>query len=153
APDDLTPLLECVEVEDGDFLAHFGYDNPNADAVVSPADNAFSPPPGDRGQPTTFAPGRFEDVFQVESQGGSLTWSVTGNHVTATRDSARCQASITVVKKLNPSNDDGRFALQIDGQTAGGASDVGDGGTTGTIAVDAGDHTVGEAAVTGTDLG
>jgi hypothetical protein len=149
----LTPTLRCVEVTPGGgFLAHFGYDNPNAEAVQSPSENYFSPPPEGRGQPTTFQPGTVEDAFQVQSTGESLTWHLTGNQVTASGDSTHCQASITVVKQLNPSDDPGRFALQIDGTTAGGAEAVGDGGTTGTIAVNSGQHTVGEAAAPGTDL-
>lgn len=152
-PAALTPTLECVEPLSGDgFLAHFGFRNPNAQAVESPSPNSFAPPPADRGQPTTFQPGAVADAFQVESGGGSLTWTLTANHLTATSGAKRCQASVTIVKKLNPSDDDGRFALQIDGKTAGGAEAVGDGGTTGTIAVDAGDHTVGEVAAPGTDL-
>ena len=43
--------------------------------------------------------------------------------------------SITVVKRLVPPRTPGRFALQIDGEVAGGAAAVGDDGTTGTIAV------------------
>src|SRR5262249_13780478 len=67
-------------------------------------------------------------------------------------DSPLCQASITVVKQLNPSGDPGRFNLEIDGETAGTGGAVGDGGTTGTIAVDTGERTVGESGATGTDL-
>src|SRR5262249_40815211 len=64
----------------------------------------------------------------------------------------RCQASITIVKLLEPENDPGRFSLEIDGEVAGGASSVGNGGTTGSIAVDAGQRTVGESANPGTEL-
>jgi hypothetical protein len=53
---------------------------------------------------------------------------------------------------LHPSADPGRFNLEIDGATAGGAAAVGDGGTTGTIAVSSGQHTVGESAASGADL-
>ena len=53
---------------------------------------------------------------------------------------------------LNPSSDDGRFTLELDGKPAGGAAAVGNGGTTGTIAVDSGSHTVGESGAGGTDL-
>ena len=53
---------------------------------------------------------------------------------------------------LNPSSDDGRFTLELDGKPAGGAVAVGDGGTTGTIAVESGSHTVGESGAGGTDL-
>jgi hypothetical protein len=52
---------------------------------------------------------------------------------------------------LHPSDDPGRFNLEINGATAGGAAAVG-GGTTGTIAVSSGQHTVGESAASGTDL-
>jgi hypothetical protein len=76
----LTPILECVEsTSGGGFLAHFGYDNPNSDPVVAPLENAFMPPPANRGQPTVFKPGRVKDAFQVESDGSSLTWTLTGN--------------------------------------------------------------------------
>ena len=81
-----------------------------------------------------------------------MTWHLTGNQVTATAGSTRCQGSITIVKILNPKTDPGRFNLEIDGQTAGGAARVGDGGTTGTVAVDSGSHSVGESAAQGTDL-
>ena len=62
------------------------------------------------------------------------------------------QGTITVVKDLNPSSDTGLFNLQIDGVTQASAINVGDGGTTGAIAVGPGDHTVGETAGTGTSL-
>jgi hypothetical protein len=148
----LTPILECVEATDGGFLAHFGYDNPNAEPVVEPFENAFTPPPADRGQPTAFAPGRVKDAFQVESNGGPLTWTLTGNHVMASKDSRLCAGSLTIVKVLNPSDDAGRFNLEIGGVIAGGGAAVGDGGTTGTIAVSAGPHIVGESAAPGTSL-
>jgi hypothetical protein len=148
----LTPMLECVEpAANGGFLAHFGYDNPNSSPIVDPFENAFSPEPADRGQPTTFQPGRVKDAFQVESSGG-LTWMLTGNQVTATSNSTPCQGSITIVKILHPSDDPGRFNLEIGGQTAGGAEHVGDGATTGSVAVSAGSHVVGESASPGTSL-
>src|SRR5262249_39410432 len=66
-------------------------------------------------------------------------------------------ASITIVKELHPDDDPGLFYLQIDGTTAGtgGGVDgkgVGDGGTTGTVAVDTGERTVGESGASGTAL-
>ena len=86
-----------------------------------------------------FQPGRVSDAFQVASTGRPLTWHLTGNEVTASKDSKpSCRGSITIVKVLHPSSDPGRFDLEIDGDTAGGAEAVGDGGTTGTIAVSAG---------------
>lgn len=124
----LTPILECVETgPGGGFLAHFGYDNPNAEPVVEPFENSFAPAPEDRGQPIAFAPGRVKDASQVESEGGPLTWALTGNQVTASKDSRLCAGSLTVVKVLNPSDDAGRFNLEIGGVIAGGAAAVGDG--------------------------
>ncbi|HEX4525442.1 MAG TPA: hypothetical protein VH108_01720 [Gaiellaceae bacterium] len=149
----LIPIVECVETKPGGgFLAHFGYQNPNPDPVVSPAENTFVPDPADRGQPSVFQPGRVKDAFQVDSTGSALTWELTGNQVTAAGDSKPCQGSITIVKALHPSDDPGRFNLEIDGVTAGDAASVGDGGTTGSIAVTAGQHTVGESAASGTSL-
>jgi uncharacterized repeat protein (TIGR01451 family) len=154
-PAPLTPIVECVEgLAGGGFLAHFGYENPNSATIQPPVEqNAFSPPPEARGQRQTFAPGRVEDSFQVESGGEALTWSLTGNQATASLDSPRCEGSITIIKALTPAGDRGRFDLEIDGQIVGGAAAVGDGGTTGTIAVTADEHTVGESGAKGTDLG
>jgi hypothetical protein len=152
-PDPLTPTLQCIEpIHGGGFLAHFGYVNPNSFAYSGPLDNYFEPPEADGNQPTEFQSGTFTDVFQVASSGVPLTWHLTGNQVTATADSQRCPGSITIIKVLNPSTDPGRFNLEIDGHTAGGAAGVGDGGNTGTVAVRAGRHRVGESAATGTDL-
>ena len=89
------PILECVEeLDGGGFLAHLGYDNPNATTIEPPGDqNKFSPGPPNRGQPTAFAAGRVEDAFQVEFDGGALTWSLTGNSETACSGSTRCPAA------------------------------------------------------------
>jgi uncharacterized repeat protein (TIGR01451 family) len=119
---------------------------------VAPYQNTFAPPPADRGQPTVFKPGRVKDAFQAASTGAPLTWTLTGNQVTASSDSKQCPGSITIIKALHPGNDAGRFNLEIDHATAGGAAAVGDGGTTGTIAVNSGQHAVGESAASGTDL-
>ena len=151
-PKPLTPLVECVEAGSGDgFLAHFGYENPNPEITV-PFENVFDPLSANGLQPTRFEPGRVEDAFQVPSRGEPLTWHLTGKTVTATANSNGCKGSITIIKVLNPKSDPGRFNLEIDGVTAGGAASVGDGGNTGTVAVSAGQHTVGESAAGSTDL-
>ncbi len=152
-PEALTPFVECIEPgAAGGFLAHFGYDNPNTDPVADPPDNVFDPLLKDGEQPTVFGPGRVADAFQVTSDGGDLTWKLTGNRATASASSTHCQGSITIIKVLNPATDAGRFNLEVDGAIAGGAAKVGNGGTTGTIAVDSGQRTVGESAAAGTDL-
>jgi uncharacterized repeat protein (TIGR01451 family) len=152
-PQRITPLVECVEATEDRFLAHFGYDNPNSTTVEPPSSqNFFAPAPPNRGQPTAFASGRVEDAFQVDWDGGALRWSLTGNDLTVSRGSRRCQGSITVVKRLVPADDPGRFDLELDGEVAGGAAAVGDGDTTGTIAVTAERHTVSESGAAGTSL-
>ena len=73
-------------------------------------------------------------------------WEWIKCYVTNTRDTG----TIKVTKKLVPATDSGKFNLLIDGQAK--ATDVGDGGTTGTQTVLPGTHTVGESAGTATDL-
>ena len=135
-------------------MAHFGYRNPNQQQIVAPLVNRFEPSSANGQQPTSFAPGSHDDVFQVPSSGTALTWSLTGNEVTATRAATSCPSSITVIKVLNPATDAGRFDLEIGGEAAGHGTAVGDGGSTGAVAVAAGTHVVGESAAsgTGTDL-
>jgi hypothetical protein len=58
--------------------------------------------------------------------------------------------TLKVTKKLVPATDSGKFNLLIDGVAK--ATNVGDGGTTGTQTVNTGAHTVGESAGTGTSL-
>jgi hypothetical protein len=58
--------------------------------------------------------------------------------------------TIKVTKKLVPATDSGKFNLLIDGVAK--ATNVGDGGTTGTQTVNTGSHSVGEAGGTGTSL-
>jgi uncharacterized repeat protein (TIGR01451 family) len=151
APEPITPLFECVERSGGQFVAHFGYDNPNGSSVAPPSNaNYFSPDPADRGQPSSFAPGRHDSAFGATFTGGSITWNLTGNAVSVDESSARCQGTITVVKNLVPGTDAGRFDLELDGVVK--ASAVGDGGTTGSVPVDAGSHTVSESGADGTKL-
>ena len=57
-----------------------------------------------------------------------MTWHLTGKTASAGQAVEPCEASITVVKRLVPSTDPGKFDLKIDGDVK--ASAVGDGGTT-----------------------
>ena len=108
-------------------------------------------PTGARG--VTSHSGPHVDHVQVESQDGTpLTWTLTGIAATASLDSDSCGGSITIIKRLDPSDDPGRFFLEIDGAPAGDGRPVGDGGTTGTIAVTAGTHSVGESGAGSTKL-
>ncbi|MEX2048755.1 MAG: hypothetical protein WEB90_04185 [Gemmatimonadota bacterium] len=71
---------------DGSFNLVFGYMNRNWEEEVSApigADNAFSPGPADRGQPTHFLPRRNRFVFKVRVPADfgeqELTWTVRAN--------------------------------------------------------------------------
>jgi uncharacterized repeat protein (TIGR01451 family) len=76
----------------------------------------------------------------------------SGSDILCTITNSRQTGKLEVVKDLNPASDPGKFNLQIDGSTAGGATNVGDGGTTGSQTLNTGSHTVGETAGTGTAL-
>ena len=61
-------------------------------------------------------------------------------------------STLTINQVLDPGDGPGSFNLEIDGTTAGTGADVGNGGTTGAVAVSSGAHSVGVTAGTGTDL-
>ena len=77
----ISPVLECVtDNRDGTYTAHFGYNNTGSEAEVPVGpDNAFSPSPQDRGQPSTFQSGRQVKVFSVDFNGGKLVWTLASN--------------------------------------------------------------------------
>jgi len=81
--------------------------------------------------------------------GASVTLAL-GESKTCTITNDDVAPKLTVIKVLLPNTDNGKFNLQIDGVTR--AANVGNGGTTGAVAVNAGLHTVTETAVTGTNL-
>ena len=90
----LSPVLECVTENNGTYTAYFGYSNPNASTVTLNvgADNKFSPPPQDRGQPTKFYPGRYRNIVKVTFDGNALVWKLTSSTATASRNSKRCSS-------------------------------------------------------------
>ncbi len=69
--------------------------------------------------------------------------------ITNTRETGKLE----VKKSLSPTNDPGKFNLQIDGTTDPDAQNVGNGGSTNEQTINTGSHTVGETAGTGTSLG
>ncbi len=80
----LTPIAECVDKnQDGSYTARFGYRNTGStpiDIAVG-SFNGFFPSPVDRGQPKTFNPGQFNNVFSaVFPANTSLAW-LLGNAV------------------------------------------------------------------------
>ena len=159
-PDEpIVPTVRCVEqVDGGGLLAHFGYDNPaDTTATIMYGDrNYVRQVPGERlsvGQPQEFAPGPHLDVLQVQfGADGGVEWVLDGTTAHADQDSKACGASITIVKSLDPDTDPGRFNLTINGNVRGTGGAVGNGGTTGTVAVDAGPYKVGESGAQDTKL-
>src|SRR5262249_32773199 len=104
-PAALRPILECV-VENGpaSFTAHFGYRNDGEARIEIPPGprNAVSPAPGERGQPTAFAPGRTPrfpaSVFEVDFDGREIGGPPGGPEggarpATASAWSRRCAAA------------------------------------------------------------
>jgi uncharacterized repeat protein (TIGR01451 family) len=73
--------------------------------------------------------------------GGSATCKITNERQTG---------NVTVIKDLNPADDEGRFDLLVDGSVR--ANGIGDGGSTGAISLPTGDHTVGERGDGDTNL-
>ena len=149
-PKDVTPLLNCVEATDEGFTAHFGYRSGQDGAVEIQvgAANMFAPDDANRGQPVTFEPGTHNDVVAVQFS-GSLEWRLAGKSVTAAESSQRCGGSIRIDKALEPVGDPGRFDLLLNDEVR--KAGVGNNGTTGTMYVSVGRHTVGERAATGTN--
>jgi hypothetical protein len=93
---DVDAVLECI-ILNGDsdgYVAVFGYQNNETSTIDLPIgnDNNFTPNPSDRGQPTTFSPGRHRNVVKVESPGSALTWHVPGSNATANKNSEQCAA-------------------------------------------------------------
>lgn len=82
-PEPTVPIgvfVACVDNHGSTFDAVFGYDseNPNPQTIPIGPGNHFSPAPGDRGQPTTFAPGRHREAVEVTGIPASvaLRWTL-----------------------------------------------------------------------------
>ncbi len=94
-------FVQCVTRNSGSYDATFGYENDNATALTVPvgSDNYFSPPPTDRGQTSTFQPGKVQSAFTVKGipSGTKLTWTVNSggrsDSATASQSSQRCASS------------------------------------------------------------
>lgn len=86
-PAAISPILEFIEVvAPGAFAAHWGYliRDPLSTGETEPVGpgNRFSPAPEDRGQPTSFVPGRQYNVFATPLS-GTLSWILRGRSATA----------------------------------------------------------------------
>lgn len=90
AANGLYPTLDCVTYDRANNLvtAYWGYENINGVPITpDSSENYFDPPPFFRGQPTTFQPGTYRDVFQTTFDAdGTLTWYLFGSSVTANND-------------------------------------------------------------------
>jgi hypothetical protein len=90
---DLDPDLECVfPLDGGGYVALFGYENDSRSPATVPIGNSNRVTPGaaDRGQPTTFAPGRVVGAFTAESDGAAIVWHLTNRSATANKNSKKC---------------------------------------------------------------
>jgi hypothetical protein len=98
----VTPVVTCVDVAGSTVTAHWGYVNSwNAQVTVqvgnkTSGQNWFSPGAEGQGQPTSFDPGTFSDVFSVTFSTPTLTWTLDdskqapANSATASASSTRC---------------------------------------------------------------
>jgi hypothetical protein len=86
----------------------------------------------------------------TEIENGITVTPEANEHITCTFTNTRDTGTITVVKKLTPSTNEGKFNLNINGEVY--ASNVGDGGTTPVVALPTGTYTASETAGTNTVL-
>jgi hypothetical protein len=90
----VTPVMTCIfDLGSGNYLAMFGYDNPNSFIVNIPlgTENQFQPDPADRGQPVSFFPGQSPNVLAASfTAGGSVSWLLDGSTAVADSSSPLC---------------------------------------------------------------
>lgn len=89
------------------------------------------------------------------NQGVSTSQDVTvsaGDNVICTFTNTRDTGTVTVNKVIDPSNDNGKFDLHVNGATSATATDQGNGGTTGAVSVVTDTYTVSETAGTNTNM-
>jgi hypothetical protein len=88
------PVFECLEPSvDGGYVARFGYTTTGTTAVNLPVGplNGLYPGSPDKGQPTTFLPGRHDGAIRVKFQPLYLMFVLDGNVALATTWSRRCE--------------------------------------------------------------
>jgi hypothetical protein len=105
-PADISPILECVFHVEGTadgYVALWGYLNrgTNVDVPIG-KDNFFGPGSENRGQPTSFLPGRNKGVFTTRWNGSDLTWTLTGLTATANKGSEACKENPVPVGSDSP---------------------------------------------------
>ena len=100
----ILPIGECVyNLGNGKYRAYFGYENTGSQvitvqAVIQSANeiNIFTPGEANRGQVSTFAPGRSKATFFVEFDGNPITWKVQPQNgalktITVSKNSLACK--------------------------------------------------------------
>jgi hypothetical protein len=113
------PILECVDVlQNGSYVAHFGYQNDNNVTVNIPISGVspFNKITGgglagiNQGQPITFLPGRTpyypNNSFNVIFDGTNLVWTLTGpdnatRTATASNSSTKCDGTPPTILTYN----------------------------------------------------
>jgi hypothetical protein len=106
----ISPIFDgWEELPDGSRLFYFGYINRHSTDVSIPigADNGFAPQPADRGQPTTFLPGRHEHVFTIKVPAtltGKLVWSLKSEMGVQTANASFDQLYILEVRENDDPN-------------------------------------------------
>src|SRR5690349_21129744 len=87
----LAPILDCIDYDPTarTITGHWGYVNTGAtNKTINPGPgNFFTPAPSYQGQPVTFLPGMFHDVFQAAFSldvTTSSSWHLQGITQTAT---------------------------------------------------------------------
>jgi len=91
AGESVSPFLtNVVDNCDGSYTAIYGYENMNSGSVRIPIgdNNKFSGGTEDRGQPTTFLPGKISDAFRTEFDGNNLVWTLNGRTSTASSNAS-----------------------------------------------------------------
>jgi hypothetical protein len=89
------PTLQCVWTSASGFTAVFGFNNSSTSTVVAPLGslNGFTPAPADRGQLTSFPPGKVTTAFTVNWSSGSITWNLLGRTRAASSASTPCAST------------------------------------------------------------
>jgi uncharacterized repeat protein (TIGR01451 family) len=127
--------------DDFSFMVNGG----SAISFEADCSNTMTVPAGAYTVSETAAPG-YDRTYENCSQ----IWIDNGGKATCTITNERQTGTIEVVKSLSPSQDPGRFDLLVDDVAQ--ADGVGDGGTTGSVVLETGMHTIGEAGADETEM-
>jgi hypothetical protein len=119
----VSPILECVAQTQSGYVAWYGYKSFATKPLSIPIGilNKFVPNPINRGQPTTFQPGRNSFVFAVPFASGTLSWKLSLGSATASASSTRC-SGVTLQPAVLPSGEIGKaYQAQLVGSGGVGA--------------------------------